>query len=106
MRTTHRRAAPALLTSTVLLTSAFCLLPFAFPRAQSSPPFDVVEASIADVHAAFKSKRLTCVALVNAYLARINAYDKQGPSLNAVTVTNPDALKRAAELDKLYAQKG
>ena len=106
MRTTARRRAPALLTSAPLLTSAFCLVPSAFTRAQSSPPFNVVEASIADVHAAFKSKRLTCVALVTAYLARINAYDKQGPSLNAVTVTNPDALKRAAELDALYAQKG
>ena len=105
MRTTCRRAAPVLLTS-FLLTFAFCLLPSALTRAQASPPFNVVEASIADIHAAFKAKRLTCVALVNTYLARIQAYDKQGPSLNAVVVTNPDALTRAAELDKLYAQKG
>ena len=94
-----------------LLTSALLLSAALFPiapsvRAQATPPFNVVEATIADIHAAFKAKRLTCVALVEMYLARIAAYDKQGPSLNAVTLTNPDALKRAAELDKLYAQKG
>jgi amidase len=93
------------LTCVLVLTIALSSVPFAGVDAQSAE-FNVVEASIADVHAAFKSKRLTCVALVRAYLARIDAYDKQGPALNAVTVTNPDALKRAAELDRLYAQEG
>jgi len=73
---------------------------------QAQRSFNVVEATIADIHAAFKAKRLTCAALVDAYLARIAAYDKQGPSLNAVVVTNPEAPKRAAELDREYARRG
>ncbi len=86
------------------VTSALCPLPSALVQAQQS--FNVVEASIADVHAAFKAKRVTCVGLVNAYLARIAAYDKQGPSLNAVVVTNPEAVNRAADLDRAYARRG
>lgn len=93
-----------ILTAALLGTAALC--PMSVRSLHAQAPFDVVEASIADIHAAFKAKRLTCVALVSAYLARIQAYDKQGPSLNAVTVTNPEALKRAAELDRMYQQKG
>ena len=93
-------------TSVFLLTSAFCLLPSALPKAQSQSSFDVVEASVSQIHAAFKAKRLTCAALVDAYLARIAAYDKQGPALNAVVVVNPEARKLAVEMDRVYAQKG
>src|SRR5580765_6584278 len=94
------------LTFALLLTFALCPLPFALVTVSAQAPFNVVEASIADIHAAFKAKRLTCVALVDAYLARIAAYDKQGPSLNAVVITNPDARSQAAALDKRYASGG
>ena len=50
------------------------------------------EATIADIHAAFKAKTLTCRVLAQLYLDRIEAYDKKGPALNAIVVTNPDAL--------------
>jgi Asp-tRNA(Asn)/Glu-tRNA(Gln) amidotransferase A subunit family amidase len=43
---------------------------------------------------------------VQAYLDRIDAYDKRGPSLNAITVINPHALERAAELDAELARTG
>ncbi len=46
-----------------------------------------------------KSGRLSCAALVEGYLRRIDAYDKRGPALNAITRVNPDARKVAAELD-------
>jgi len=55
--------------------------------------FEVVsyeEATIADIHAALNAKTLTCRALVQIYLDRIAAYDKKGPALNAIVVTNPD----------------
>src|SRR5262245_62927227 len=71
--------------------------------------FDVFryeEATIADIHAAFKAKTLTCRALVQSYLDRIEAYDKKGPALNAIVMTNPDALKVADALDAKYAQSG
>jgi amidase len=83
-----------------------CALPFSLTARAQTPPFDVVETTISKIHAAFKDKSLTCHALVAAYLARIDAYDKKGPSLNAVVVTNPNALARADELDAQYRQKG
>ena len=68
--------------------------------------FRYEEATIADIHAAFKAKTLTCRALVRMYLDRIEAYDRKGPALNAIVVTNPDALKVADALDAKYAQSG
>ena len=63
-------------------------------------PFRVEEATIADIHAALKAKRITCRALVEQYLRRIDAYDKNGPALNAIVQINPDAVKQADELDR------
>jgi Asp-tRNA(Asn)/Glu-tRNA(Gln) amidotransferase A subunit family amidase len=76
------------------------------PAPASPPPFEVVEASIADIHAAMKAGRITCRALVAAYLRRIDAYDKNGPALNAIVAVNPDAEKLAEELDRRFAQSG
>ncbi len=64
------------------------------------------EATIADIHAAFKAGTLTCRELVQMYLDRIEAYDKKGPALNAIVVTNPDALNVADALDTKFAQSG
>src|SRR3989442_708482 len=64
------------------------------------------EATISDIHAAIRSKDLTCRQLVQMYLARIQAYDKSGPALNAIVVVNPDALATADELDARFAQSG
>jgi len=69
-------------------------------------PFRVEESTIAQIHDAMKAERLTCRALVDAYLRRIEAYDKNGPSLNALVVVNPDAPKQADEMDRRYAQSG
>src|SRR5882724_9219878 len=64
------------------------------------------EATIADIHAALSAKTLTCRGLVQMYLDRIEAYDKKGPTLNAIVITNPDALKVADALDAKFAQSG
>src|SRR5262245_51886770 len=64
------------------------------------------EATIADIHAAFGARTLTCRRLVQMYLDRIEAYDRKGPALNAIVVTNPDALRVADALDARYAQSG
>jgi len=53
-----------------------------------------------------KAGRLTCRALVEQYLRRIDMFDKNGPALNAIVVTNPDALKQADALDQRYQQGG
>ena len=53
-----------------------------------------------------KAGRLTCHALVEQYLRRIDAYDKKGPALNALVQINPDALKEADELDRRFKTSG
>ena len=60
--------------------------------------FQIIEATIEDIHAAYLSGDLTCQELVKAYLDRIEKYDKS-KKLNSIVVVNPNALKRAAELD-------
>ena len=72
----------------------------------TSQPFTLLEATIADVHAAFREGRLTARALVELYLARIAAYDQQGPALNAIIALNPDALAEADRLDAAMAASG
>ena len=62
-------------------------------------PFLLEEATIAQIHAAFKAKTLTCRALTKAYLDRIDALDKRGPAINAIVLVNPDALAVADSLD-------
>jgi Asp-tRNA(Asn)/Glu-tRNA(Gln) amidotransferase A subunit family amidase len=74
--------------------------------AQTPGPFDVEEATISQVHEAMKAGRLTCRDLVAQYLKRIEAYDKDGPAINAIVLVNPDAGKEAAELDRRFAQSG
>jgi Asp-tRNA(Asn)/Glu-tRNA(Gln) amidotransferase A subunit family amidase len=74
--------------------------------AQKPAPFEVEEATIAQVHEAMKAGRLTCHALVELYLKRIEAYDKNGPALNSLVVLNPDAEKQADEMDRRFAQSG
>ena len=64
--------------------------------------FHVEETTIADVHAAMRTGGLTCRSLVQAYLRRIDLYDKRGPAINAITVVNPDALATADSLDRAY----
>ncbi|MDQ0576770.1 amidase [Agromyces albus] len=69
-------------------------------------PLDVVEASIADLRAALEAGRITSVELTQAYLDRIEAYDRPGTStaLNAVVVLNPDALVDARASDARRAR--
>ena len=74
--------------------------------AQKPAPFEVEEATIAQVHDAMKAGRLTCRALVDQYLRRIDAYDKNGPAINSIVLLNPDAVKEADELDRRFAQAG
>ena len=68
--------------------------------------FKVQEATVAQIHAAFEDRTLTCPELVATYLARIDAYDKQGPSINAIIRVNPRALQRAREIQKDFEMNG
>jgi amidase len=72
----------------------------------AQPAFEVEEATISQVHDAMKAGRLTCRALVDQYLKRIEAYDKNGPAINAIVLINPDVQQQADELDRRFAQSG
>ena len=45
------------------------------PQAPAPAPFRIEEATIAQIHAAMKAGQVTCRALVEQYLRRIDAYD-------------------------------
>lgn len=68
--------------------------------------FDVVEATIDEIHDAMEAGEITSEELVTAYLDRIEAYDNNGPEINSVITVNDDALGRAAELDETLASEG
>ncbi len=67
----------------------------------AAQPFEVVEATIADVQQALASGRLTCRAVVQQYLDRIDAYDATGPAFNSIQHRNARALVEADSLDAL-----
>jgi Asp-tRNA(Asn)/Glu-tRNA(Gln) amidotransferase A subunit family amidase len=71
-----------------------------------SDKFEVVETTVAEIHDAMLAGELTCEALVERYLDRINAYDRGGPGLNSIVTVNDDAPERAAELDEALADEG
>jgi Asp-tRNA(Asn)/Glu-tRNA(Gln) amidotransferase A subunit family amidase len=60
---------------------------------------EVHEAAIADLQAAMIAGSTTSRALVEAYLARIAAYDQHGPAINALVTVNPHSLEIADALD-------
>jgi Asp-tRNA(Asn)/Glu-tRNA(Gln) amidotransferase A subunit family amidase len=77
------------------------------PRAaQTAPTIDLVDASIPQLQSAMRSGALTAHALVEAYLRRIEAYDRQGPAVNALISINPHAVALAEALDAERRQKG
>ena len=67
--------------------------------AQSGTQVDLANATIADLNVAFRNGTLTAETLTELHLARIAAYDKQGPTINAVIALNPNALIEARALD-------
>jgi amidase len=69
------------------------------PGAEPPSGFDVMEKSIHELQAAMEAGRVTSRGLVEIYLARIAAYDKQGPALNAMVALNPQALSAAEKMD-------
>jgi len=92
------------LRSAVLLSSA--LLAGLAPLATRATTFDLSTATVADIDAAFAAGALTSEKLTELYLARIAAYDQQGPKLNTIITLNPKALEIARSLDAERKSKG
>jgi amidase len=76
------------------------------PPGQADAAFDVQEKSIEDLQAALTSGAVTSRSLVLAYLARIRAFDLQGPRLNAMISMAPRVLETADALDRERAARG
>jgi len=76
--------------------------------AETPEKFNVVGATIAETQSAIREGRTTCRAIVEAYLARIKAYDQtplgpDGLRLNSIVTLNPDALAEADACDRNFA---
>ena len=67
---------------------------------------EVTECSIAQLRQALESGQTTAVELVEAYLARVKAYDTPdtATALNALVVLNPEALEEARASDQRRAR--
>lgn len=61
--------------------------------------FRLQEATVEEINEAFDSGELTSRRLTKLYLNRIGAYDNQGPNINSIITTNPNALQIARKLD-------
>jgi amidase len=68
--------------------------------------FELDEITIAELSEGMQSGKYTSQSVVEKYLERIEAIDKQGPSVNSVIEVNPDAPVIADELDRERAEKG
>jgi amidase len=89
-----------------LLTTLTLAAAVVVASARQAAALTVEETTIAAVHAAMREGRLTCRTLVGQYLRRIAAFDKDGPGLNAIVVTNPRALDDADMLDARFKEGG
>jgi Asp-tRNA(Asn)/Glu-tRNA(Gln) amidotransferase A subunit family amidase len=98
-----------------VLLSVLALAALAIPAATAAPPppgphppgpapvLDLESLTGQQAEAMMAAGKLTSVQLVRAYLDRIDALNKRGPGLNAVTQLNPDAIREAAESDQRRA---
>ena len=76
-------------------------------RVQQEPgAFRLQEATIADMQGAFATGVLSARQLVEFYLNRIAAYDRNGPTINSIITVNPRVLEEAERADRLFAETG
>jgi hypothetical protein len=63
-------------------------------QGQNTTRFQIVEATIDDIHMAFRSGRVTARQFAQGYLDRINAYDKEGPTIIPLSPSMRTRLRR------------
>src|SRR6266436_908079 len=83
-------------------------LPSAQGSATQSAPggFELEEATISDLVRDQQAGRRTARRIAEQYLSRIQALDRNGPSLHSVIELNPDALAIADALDAERQTRG
>jgi len=73
---------------------------------RSGKAFQLEEATIGEVQAAYRSGATTAELVVKGYQERIRAYDHAGPKLNVVIFLNPKAVDDARALDETLRRTG
>ena len=68
--------------------------------------FHLQETTIAEIQAALAAGVLSARRLVELYLGRIEAYDRNGPNINSIITVNPHALEEAEQLDQALERTG
>ena len=63
----------------------------------------ILAKSLPEIAQALKNGEISSEALVQLYLDRIDAVDKNGPTLQAILTINPDVLAEAKKLDEMKA---
>ena len=96
-----RRSTPTVLLRLVAAV-AFLLAVRAAPAL--ADPLDLEKLDGPTAIKMMENGQLTSVKLTQAYVERIEALNKRGPGLNAVTQLNQDALAEAAQMDAERAQ--
>jgi amidase len=88
---------------TLFLVAVLTWLPLAArtqrSRAQAPASFDLEELTVADLQQRMQAGRETSRSIVEKYIARIAAIDREGPALHSVIEINPDALAIADARD-------
>jgi amidase len=69
------------------------------PPSPNLAPFELEEKTIEELQAGLRSGAYSARTLVEQYLGRIEALDRQGPTLRHMIETNPDAFAVAETLD-------
>lgn len=90
-------------TKCLLLPFLFLFLLMSCTQSQDSSEFErlgLEEITIDELSERYETGDLSTRQVVQAYLNRIEAVDRSGPSLNSVLTLNPDALDIASRLDR------
>jgi amidase len=88
---------PLLVASAIFL--ATCQAPVSDKNTDSSTATWLEEMTISELQKGYAEGTFRIQDVVKAYIARIEAIDKNGPNLNSIIIVNPDALKIAEQLD-------
>lgn len=83
--------------------ASIMVVPWQFVQAAE---IELSTATITELNAAMDEGALNSEQLVQMYLARIEAYNKNGPAINAVFMLNPNAIAEAQALDRERLAQG
>ncbi len=87
----------------ILLVLISCQPKVEHSKSEKSTKSYLQEITIAQLQQGYKQGKFTIKEVVQDYLDRISAIDKNGPRLNSIIQVNPEALQIAEELDKEMA---